>query len=1410
MAKAADFVNFMTYDLHGVWDADNPIGDHVLAHTNLTEIEAALELLWRNNVSPEKVNMGLAFYSRTFELSDKSCTKPGCPFKGGAIEGACTKNSGTLSYSEMTDLLASYNITPTYDKVAGVKYFTWNENQWGSYDDQETFQQKIEFANSQGLGGLLIWSVDQDDRNLDALRGVLYPGDIKVENDIGNDVSYWENQNPGTCETTECGGICSPGTIEITTVSCPSGGKKPQKLCCPLSSAPDPSSCTWRGGPGLCNGQCHGGEVALASSKNGGNGHCIDGTFLEDIAPLTSLAGLYGQALEDALALLDLDNEKKYCCGKEEATNWKDCYWAGTTGKGLYSCDDNHCNTGIDVELTTSYFGEGETCAPMDGRQRAFCCTPQSGESLFLPVPLEYLFPDPPPANVADPSFNLEVDDTWGTGKAKGEDDPNDAAFGFVVVTSPNEVSVNLDKRDGAPWEVFDCPVSESEDEHTVRVVCTDSGPGSRCDDIHLGDGVPGTILQMPGGCGPGKYAVAKSMELAHNQELPNHLQKRSDLKNTRVYSLKFDYDFRRVPRSYGDSQMRIDFSNEEGYWDAVVDRPGQTRKRKRELKRLRKNRKRWLEEEWRDAYHNGGVAREDLHRRWFGSNVITWLANLVGVGQAEATVELNHHVDETVQIILVDEQYGPCPVGPASVQASIRATLEANVQVHTSFGITIIVTLGSPLDLSNSYLYFKNKGKVTAQFAVDAVASVNWNSGDIKLIGLDNFPGATFRVPGVVTIGPNLAVYASADAAVTLSAHLEAEVNIVSWDIQQTYPQTDKYPVAALDSPNYDGTQTLGVPSIEASVSASGELALHLKPKVSFGIVFDSRWDVSDCSVDLVLDGYVIFHAEASLSTASDNFCPFSYGIDAGANVYGQLTAPSLYNWGGTMQVPIASVPRKQITPETCAGASTSAKRSVDSLEEFANQSTSVVDPLSSSLHEHGAFLKSGDAVHEEALRLKKRDTFSIGPIITVPESSLSCPGENVTGCLACDAYGSTSVSSLKVRDVVEVEEGSCPWIPLSDGVCTDTSISKRAITSKSMTLSWAGTFDYADYPACSASYLASISSISKWYMPRDTVTNACDPTIVKFNKDSGNPTVNKVPISRNFANDHIFEVQLISDFLEWLCNTGYQSRYGGIGALDFIPGWQQADAVWCEYVFGSGVDIGGFEFPLDAQDTEPSNFITNTATLVGGINHPELMALLYDSTNGAKGVWVGGRLPNWKNVADKAKDTAKVIQTSASVFNYLQVPYITSAWMVTSNSIEAACNAFDESFWGSAYANAAPGTAMNGPARPAGVTSWGLRTAWCFWIDNHLAKIERNIGPWLDTGKNRLQSYTTGSDRLASKFLAAYMGSSGLASTSRMRFPRAANFATTPLPGTANSAITTSSRYGMWGNNGLGALGV
>lgn len=61
-----DWFNIMTYDLHGTWDGNDPyIGKVALAHTNLTEIEESLELLWRNNIDPTRVNMGLGFYGRS-------------------------------------------------------------------------------------------------------------------------------------------------------------------------------------------------------------------------------------------------------------------------------------------------------------------------------------------------------------------------------------------------------------------------------------------------------------------------------------------------------------------------------------------------------------------------------------------------------------------------------------------------------------------------------------------------------------------------------------------------------------------------------------------------------------------------------------------------------------------------------------------------------------------------------------------------------------------------------------------------------------------------------------------------------------------------------------------------------------------------------------------------------------------------------------------------------------------------------------------------------------------------------------------------------------------------------------------------------------------------------------------------
>ncbi|KAI2635311.1 hypothetical protein GGS21DRAFT_489974 [Xylaria nigripes] len=274
-----DWFNLMSYDLHGVWDAQSKfIGPYIAPHTNVTEIDLGMDLLWRAGVEPGKVVMGFGWYGRSFTLVDPTCNKPNgvCKFTGGAEAGSCSQASGILTLQEIRDTINHNKVTPVWDKDAMVKWVTWNGNQWVSYDDDDTFDQKREFANSRCLGGTMVWAMDQrdqaEDNGLAPAKGVT-TGQQKDAKQMSQDIAAGVS-----CYTTDCGAKCKKGTNAVTQMNGQPGklssadkcdAKQYRTLCC--DDGTTLGTCKWRGyrGRGLsCMGGCDDEETEVVQDTN--------------------------------------------------------------------------------------------------------------------------------------------------------------------------------------------------------------------------------------------------------------------------------------------------------------------------------------------------------------------------------------------------------------------------------------------------------------------------------------------------------------------------------------------------------------------------------------------------------------------------------------------------------------------------------------------------------------------------------------------------------------------------------------------------------------------------------------------------------------------------------------------------------------------------------------------------------------------------------------------------------------------------------------------------------------------------------------------------------------------------------------------------------------------------------------
>nr|5GZT_B Chain B, Chitinase [Paenibacillus sp. FPU-7] len=152
-----DYINLMTYDLHGGWDPATSHHTAVYSATNnQLSVDSTVKLYLNNGVPAEKLMVGGAFYSRVWQNVENKGT--GLSEKAGSQAGS----PGTIVYSELVNNYINKNgYTRYWDDTAKAPYL-FNGSTFISYEDTASAAYKAEYIKQNNLAGFMYWEYSQD------------------------------------------------------------------------------------------------------------------------------------------------------------------------------------------------------------------------------------------------------------------------------------------------------------------------------------------------------------------------------------------------------------------------------------------------------------------------------------------------------------------------------------------------------------------------------------------------------------------------------------------------------------------------------------------------------------------------------------------------------------------------------------------------------------------------------------------------------------------------------------------------------------------------------------------------------------------------------------------------------------------------------------------------------------------------------------------------------------------------------------------------------------------------------------------------------------------------------------------------------------------------------------------------
>jgi chitinase len=192
ISDVVDYIVFMTYDLHGQWDWDNPNGSDgcegsscLRSHVNETETAIAFSMITKAGVPNNKIFGGVASYGRSFGMADPSCHGPTCKFTGpksGARPGECTQTPGYIANAEIEEWLADENeeITTYYDQVSASIISYSKKGTWVAYNNKANRSARLgDWWVNGHFAGTALWALDLTEfvsEDSDGSRlGTIYP-----------------------------------------------------------------------------------------------------------------------------------------------------------------------------------------------------------------------------------------------------------------------------------------------------------------------------------------------------------------------------------------------------------------------------------------------------------------------------------------------------------------------------------------------------------------------------------------------------------------------------------------------------------------------------------------------------------------------------------------------------------------------------------------------------------------------------------------------------------------------------------------------------------------------------------------------------------------------------------------------------------------------------------------------------------------------------------------------------------------------------------------------------------------------------------------------------------------------------------------------------------------------------------